>query len=109
MRSSSKKRASFLGFIALFLIFIAVFSVFSSLSKSLYSEPRSTLEDTEFPTVIIDAGHGGEDGGASSASGLIEKHLNLEISCILRDMLEKAGVEEGDTVSVYDIEFEYVR
>ncbi|MBQ9920316.1 MAG: Obg family GTPase CgtA, partial [Clostridia bacterium] len=23
--------------------------------------------------------------------------------------LEKAGVEEGDTVSVYDIEFEYVR
>ena len=52
------------------------------------AEPHST----KYKTVIIDAGHGGEDGGASSASGLIEKHLNLEISSILCDMLKDAGV-----------------
>ncbi len=43
--------------------------------------------------VIIDAGHGGEDGGASSASGLVEKNVNLEIAFLLRDMLEANGIE----------------
>ncbi len=45
-----------------------------------------------YKTVIIDAGHGGEDGGASSASGLIEKELNLEISKMLCDMLKASGI-----------------
>jgi N-acetylmuramoyl-L-alanine amidase len=49
-----------------------------------------TLSDVTVPkytTVIIDAGHGGEDGGASSSAGLIEKDVNLEIATILCDML----------------------
>ena len=39
-----------------------------------------------YKTVIIDAGHGGEDGGASSVSGLVEKDVNLEIAALLCDM-----------------------
>jgi N-acetylmuramoyl-L-alanine amidase len=39
------------------------------------------------PTVIIDAGHGGEDGGAV-ANNVIEKDLNLNIAkklgCLLK-------------------------
>lgn len=31
-------------------------------------------------TVILDAGHGGVDGGASSADGIIESDINLEIT-----------------------------
>lgn len=31
-------------------------------------------------TLIIDAGHGGEDGGAVSASGTVESHINLAIA-----------------------------
>ena len=38
---------------------------------------------SKYKTVIIDAGHGGEDGGAVSASGLVEKNVNLEISKLL--------------------------
>ena len=45
-----------------------------------------------YKTVIIDAGHGGEDGGTSSASGLVEKDLNLEISQMLCDMLRSNGI-----------------
>ena len=30
-------------------------------------------------TLIIDAGHGGEDGGATTAHGLKESQLNLDI------------------------------
>jgi N-acetylmuramoyl-L-alanine amidase len=42
--------------------------------------------------VVIDAGHGGEDGGASSASGVVEKEVNLAVAFALRDLLEAAGV-----------------
>mgnify|MGYP000375857261 CR=1 FL=1 len=30
-------------------------------------------------TLILDAGHGGEDGGAVSAAGVPESHINLQI------------------------------
>ena len=42
-------------------------------------------------TIIIDAGHGGEDGGATSVSGMLESQLNLEISLRLRDLLHFLG------------------
>lgn len=42
--------------------------------------------------VVIDAGHGGEDGGASSASGVVEKEINLSVALALRDLFEAAGV-----------------
>jgi N-acetylmuramoyl-L-alanine amidase len=41
--------------------------------------------------IIVDAGHGGIDGGASSKEGLLEKDVSLEISLILRDYLQEAG------------------
>ena len=88
-----------LKFIAFFIIsaialvalcfFFGAFQAPEDVTSSL-SAPADAFQ---YKTVIIDAGHGGEDGGASSASGLIEKHLNLEISCLIRDMLEKAGVK----------------
>ena len=46
-----------------------------------------------YTTVILDAGHGGEDGGASSASGLLEKDLNLDVALKTRDLLRASGVE----------------
>ena len=53
-------------------------------------------EGTENPLpircVVIDAGHGGEDGGTSSAAGGLEKDLNLSVAFALRDLLEAAGV-----------------
>ena len=31
-------------------------------------------------TVVVDPGHGGEDGGASSADGALESHINLAVA-----------------------------
>lgn len=42
--------------------------------------------------VVIDAGHGGEDGGAVSISGAIESHLNLSIAKRLDSILGFYGV-----------------
>ncbi len=48
---------------------------------------------TERITVIVDAGHGGEDGGAVSSAGAAEKSLNLSIALMLGDMLRANGVD----------------
>lgn len=45
------------------------------------------------PTVIIDAGHGGFDGGAVAADGTVEKEINLNISLMLQRILLINGYE----------------
>lgn len=56
-------------------------------------------------TVVIDAGHGGVDGGATSCSGVPESKLNLEISLKLRDLFHLLGYQtkmiRTEDVSVY--------
>lgn len=43
-------------------------------------------------TLVIDAGHGGEDGGAVSVTGVPESQINLAIACKLEDILALYGV-----------------
>ena len=38
-------------------------------------------------TLILDAGHGGEDGGAVSLSGVPESQINLAIVLKMKDLL----------------------
>lgn len=45
------------------------------------------------PVVILDAGHGGEDGGAIGQNGVIEKDINLAIALQLRDLLTVSGFQ----------------
>lgn len=43
-------------------------------------------------TIVIDAGHGGRDGGSIGVNGTIEKELNLAYAKSLKKLLDKAGV-----------------
>lgn len=43
-------------------------------------------------TVIVDAGHGGEDGGAIGKSGSFEKDINLQFSLKVNDYLSLFGI-----------------
>ncbi len=45
------------------------------------------------PTIVIDSGHGGIDGGCSSADGVPEKGINLNIALTLRDMFRLYGFD----------------
>lgn len=46
---------------------------------------------SERNTVVIDAGHGGEDSGAVGVDGSLEKDLNLEIALCLGKLLTERG------------------
>jgi N-acetylmuramoyl-L-alanine amidase len=56
--------------------------------------------------VVIDAGHGGEDGGAVGTNGIYEKDLNLQIAWILNDLLRANGIEtvmtRSEDILLYD-------
>lgn len=44
-------------------------------------------------TVVIDAGHGGVDGGATSCTGVLESQFNLEIATKLNDLMHLLGIQ----------------
>lgn len=62
--------------------------------------------------IVIDAGHGGIDGGATSCSGILESQINLQIALRLEALMEFLGYDtvmirstdtsvytEGDTIA----------
>ncbi|WFB37154.1 N-acetylmuramoyl-L-alanine amidase [Kiritimatiellota bacterium B12222] len=52
--------------------------------------PSAVLKGRGFNVVVLDAGHGGEDGGAVSPTGLLEKQVVLDITRRVRaDLLAK--------------------
>lgn len=66
--------------------------------------------------IVIDAGHGGEDGGAVSCTGVLESQLNLEVATRLNDLLHLLGYNtvmlrtedislhtEGNTIAAHKI------
>lgn len=85
-------------FYALCFILFAIFciimvSVFFRLNptKSVITENKTE------PIIVIDAGHGGEDGGAVSESGVLEKDINLSIANNSADLLKIFGYKVVQT------------
>ena len=61
-----------------------------------YANARSlqtSAQASQIDTVIVDAGHGGIDGGAVAADGTVEKEINLAIAERLCVLLRCAGMQ----------------
>lgn len=58
----------------------------------LTREESDALENCK-KTLIIDAGHGGADGGAESKDGTLESDINLEISKYVESLANFCGIE----------------
>lgn len=61
------------------------------------AEPMGAVSSSAFPLsvhrVVLDAGHGGGDPGASSNSRLIEKEVTFDLQSRLRKLLQSHGFE----------------
>ena len=66
------------------------------------SENRTIIREH---CIVIDPGHGGEDGGAVSRSGIPESRFNLEIALRLNDLLNLLGYDtkmiRSTDISIY--------
>ena len=80
---------------------------------SIGERPLTALSSTEAaarPLVLLDAGHGGEDGGACGEDGTLEKDVNVAVTNALGELLTFCGcrvsytrtddrsIGQGDTV-----------
>ncbi len=63
--------------------------------------------------IVVDAGHGGEDGGAVSSDGVSESDINLKIALKLQNLLEQSGatvvLTRSDENAIYDIDKKTLR
>ena len=57
------------------------------------------------PVLILDPGHGGEDGGAVSNGGVVESVINLDIAVKLRDICALFGVSPVMTRESEEIDY----
>lgn len=105
-----------LKYIAFILAFSAVaaglFFLISSCGSSNSTKTGKDADvDNHILTVVIDAGHGGEDGGASDEGGTPEKDLNLDIAFHVKEILEAAGVRvimtRTEDILLYDRNTDY--
>ncbi len=90
----------------IFRVLFIVAIIFIVLFANIIGENSRQAVSLNAGTILIDPGHGGEDGGASAADGTLEKTLNLAIASDLRDILTVCGLSVEMTretdVSIYD-------
>lgn len=89
MRKSMQMR-SFVPFYVLVFTGCLMLTIFGSRVITVMSE-SSPLEGRH--CIVIDAGHGGVDGGATSCTGILESAINLEIALRLDDLLHLLGYD----------------
>ena len=65
--------------------------VFMTIAFGITERRLVSAQTNVSPHVLIDAGHGGEDGGAEGADGTLEKDINLAISRMLGPLLRVMG------------------
>lgn len=76
-----KKNACIIVFVIIMFLLTFAFSHIVAVSASGYNGI----------TIVLDAGHGGRDGGSVGVNGTIEKEINLKYTLALKEKLVSAG------------------
>ena len=80
--------------IAIVIVIIVAMVSFIGVNLSLVKETMNNEKlQNGSKKILIDAGHGGMDGGTSSKNGTVEKNINLSIAIKLKESLQKLGYE----------------
>ncbi len=111
-----KKRLSFINFLPVYLAVFGGCILLAAFSNRAVTAIAENVPLSGRINIIIDAGHGGEDGGAVSYTGVYESKINLEISVRLNELLRFLGYQtqmirtedismhtEGDTIAAHKV------
>ncbi len=91
------KKFNWIGFLPFYLLTVIVFigiAMWGSKTTTTIAQNRPVERKK---SIVIDAGHGGIDGGATSCSGVLESKLNLDIALRLEAVMQLLGF---DTVMI---------
>ena len=69
------------------VVLLAVISFTPAINKAVSAKASNN------PEIILDAGHGGFDGGAVALDGTVEKDINLKICITLAELLRSNGYD----------------
>ena len=92
-----KQSKLILSFGALFLACTLLLCVLFQSALRTVNNAGTAVAAQVTPTLILDAGHGGEDAGAIGANGVLEKNLNFTVTHALAQLLRMAGYNVVET------------
>lgn len=85
---------------------IAALFAFCLLGNRVILSVSGQLQPQSMPRILIDPGHGGEDGGTQSADGILEKDINLQLSKKIEVLLQQRNLQtqmtRGEDALIYD-------
>lgn len=87
------KRYQWVGFLPFYLLAVIVFIGIAQLGSDAVTVVKQNAPLPRKYCFVIDAGHGGIDGGATSCTGVLESSINLEISLKLKDLMQFLGFD----------------
>ncbi|MBR5452674.1 MAG: N-acetylmuramoyl-L-alanine amidase [Clostridia bacterium] len=88
-----KKCTAYLLFSLIIILICFLFFLYYESSRRDEAEEKSAaVEATPYPSIILDPGHGGEDGGCVGKDGTTEKDLNLSLSQKTYSLMSAAGL-----------------
>lgn len=98
--------------ISFLVVGIATIVSLSTINFYKTKQEENVQETTATPVsgkvVVLDAGHGGEDGGAVSKNGISEANLNLQITLKVQQLLEQNGttviLTRSDENAIYNLD-----
>jgi N-acetylmuramoyl-L-alanine amidase len=91
------KRENWIVFAPFYLLVVIIFLGIAHVGSETVTTINQRQPVARQHRIIIDAGHGGVDGGATSCTGVLESHINLEIALRLENVFHLLGY---DTVMI---------
>ncbi len=87
------RKIPYKSFLPIYLLVLVSFFMLAVGGSKAITAWSATAPVTGRKTVVIDAGHGGVDGGATSCTGILESQFNLEIATKLNDLMHLLGIQ----------------
>ncbi len=91
------KKRMFFHIFAAGLIFAVCLAFYLFTYQTAEIASTGNITEQKETVVVIDAGHGGEDGGAIASDGTAEQIINLEIAKLLEQQLGALGIQTAMT------------